>query len=227
MEPKITDVAFNPLTRMDDIQRYSGTYQVRPESLAVHICDVTIMAYLISVQLTDEFGESLDRGLLLEKCVLHDLDEVITGDIPRNTKYATMEIKSAMDNLQDSVLDIVYKYIPNRNIIQLCKDAKHGKEGLILRLVDLLGVVRKVLIEIRMCGNLAFLRVVEELLDHLKYLDTLDLSEFNPKSQEWIRALIKDAQNSIMAIHIKHKTDISDFAIEENVLRATDYQKDK
>lgn len=227
MKPTIREVGFNPLMRSEEIMRYSGIYQAQPESLAVHICDTSMMAYIIGVQL-NSFGEGLDLGLLLEKCLLHDLDETLTGDIPRNTKYANKEIKSALDNLQDDVLEVIKKYINNEEIIQKCKDAKKGKEGLILKLADMLGVARRALQEIVLRGNLTFLKVVEELGDHLEYLmNELNMEDFTQESSKWISELISDSKDTIREIHYSHIRDINDFSIMENVLRATPYQEGK
>lgn len=227
MKPKLKELSFNPLMKSEEVIRYSGTYQAQPESLAVHVCDTSMLAYMIAVHL-NSYGEGLNLGLLLEKCLLHDLDETITGDIPRNTKYANATIKKDLDDLQDRCLLIIQKYINNSEIIQKCRDAKKGKEGVILKIADMLGVARRALLEIELRGNRSFLKVVEELEDHLNhFLNKADISDFSKKSQEWINALIADSVDVIRELHYSNITKINDYYIMENVLEATSYQDGK
>ena len=59
-------LAFNPACRMNEVYRYSGTYQNDQESLAEHITDVSMMAYIIANHL-NQYSENVDVGLLLQK----------------------------------------------------------------------------------------------------------------------------------------------------------------
>ena len=217
MNPDFKKLSFNPLMRSEEVVRYSGVYQSQPETLSVHIADVSMMSYIIA-QTLNSFGENLNIGILLEKCLIHDLDETLTGDIPRNTKYANPKIKADLDELQDEVLEKILKYIPNDDIIDKCKNAKQGKEGLILTLSDMLGVARRALQEVDLRGNRTFLKVVEELGYHLDKLKTkVDVEEFLPASRDWIMNLIDDTIKTIHKLHSENYKYIDEYQISDNV----------
>ena len=63
--------------RLKDNTRHSTTSQGRPESVAEHSWRVALMAMLLSGE-----AEGVDLNKVLRMCVIHDLGEAITGDIP-------------------------------------------------------------------------------------------------------------------------------------------------
>lgn len=63
--------------------RHSVTSQGRPESVAEHSWRVSLMALLLE----DEIGNA-DFNKIIRMCILHDLGEAITGDIPSFLKTA-------------------------------------------------------------------------------------------------------------------------------------------
>lgn len=226
IEPKIKNLCFNPLMKTEEVVRFSGIYQMQPETLSEHICCTQLIAYQIGTIL-NTLGENLDIGVLLEKVLLHDMDECITGDIPRNTKYCTKEVKRELDKVQDIALDSIAKLLDDPSLINKCKTAKEGKEGFILKLADMFSVVKRVIQEISLRGNMSFLKVVEELENHLIWLDSIDIKDFNPASVKWIKSLIKDAKNEIQILHYKYLEIINSFRITENILEAVPYSSKK
>lgn len=63
--------------RLKDTPRHCYTSQGRHESVAEHSWRLCLFAWL----LRDEFPH-LDMGKVLEMCLIHDLGEAFTGDIP-------------------------------------------------------------------------------------------------------------------------------------------------
>ncbi|WP_304508966.1 HD domain-containing protein [Anaerotignum sp.] len=57
--------------------RHSVTSQGRPESVAEHSWRVSLMALLLEDEIVDA-----DFNKIIRMCILHDLGEAITGDIP-------------------------------------------------------------------------------------------------------------------------------------------------
>lgn len=72
--------------RLKDATRHCYTRQGRHESVAEHSWMMTLMAFL----LRDEFPEA-DMDKVLRMCVIHDLGEAFTGDIPTFEKTAAHE----------------------------------------------------------------------------------------------------------------------------------------
>ena len=63
--------------RLKDAIRHGHSSSGRPESVAEHSWRITLMAYFIQ----DEFPEA-DMNKVMEMCLIHDLGECFTGDIP-------------------------------------------------------------------------------------------------------------------------------------------------
>ena len=72
--------------RLKDTTRHCYTSQGRHESGAEHSWMMTLMAYF----LRDEFPEA-DMDKVIRMCIIHDLGEAFTGDIPAFDKTAEHE----------------------------------------------------------------------------------------------------------------------------------------
>ena len=76
--------------RLKDATRHCYTSGGRRESVAEHSWRITLMSYLVS----DEFPEA-DLMKLLKMCLIHDMGEAFTGDIPTFEKTDSDEAKEA------------------------------------------------------------------------------------------------------------------------------------
>lgn len=76
--------------RLKDTTRHCYTPGGRHESVAEHSWRITLMAYWIS----DEFPET-NLEKLLKMCLIHDLGEAFTGDIPSFEKTEVNEEREA------------------------------------------------------------------------------------------------------------------------------------
>ena len=77
MEPEKLIETLAVAERLKDATRHCYTSRGRSESVAEHSWRITLMAYLVS----DEFPEA-DLEKLMKMCLIHDLGEAFTGDIP-------------------------------------------------------------------------------------------------------------------------------------------------
>lgn len=218
-----TELAFNPINRMNEVSRYSSVYQETNESLAEHVTEVMTMSYLIAADLKKNCNEILNLSELLQKCLLHDVDEVITGDVPRNTKYATSLVHMELNSVAETAVKMIEESL-GVPIYETWSSAKENKEGKILRIVDMLCVVKKCITEIELRGNLTFLKVVAELEVHLS--NTLNNSsiyeEFSVESSNYLRQLVSQAKDEITTIRVKYQDVINKYHIKENVIRCAD-----
>lgn len=81
--------------------RHSWTSSGRHESVAEHSWRLALMAMLLGEQFSD-----LDRNKVIKMCLIHDLGEAFTGDIPTFEKSEKDEEKEA------SLLDEWVKQLP-------------------------------------------------------------------------------------------------------------------
>lgn len=86
MEPRKLIEALTVAERLKDTTRHCYTSKGRHESVAEHSWMMTLMAFF----LRDEFPEA-DMDKVIRMCVIHDLGECFTGDIPAFDKTAAHE----------------------------------------------------------------------------------------------------------------------------------------
>ena len=83
MEPTELLRILHTAERLKDVTRHCYTSGGRHESVAEHSWRIALMAFL----LRDEFPE-LDMDRVIRMCLIHDLGECFTGDIPTFDKTA-------------------------------------------------------------------------------------------------------------------------------------------
>ncbi len=86
--------------RLKDTTRHCYTTKGRHESVAEHSWMMTLMAFFMR----DEFPE-VDMDKVIRMCIIHDLGECFTGDIPTFEKTAANEMteESLLYNWVDSL----------------------------------------------------------------------------------------------------------------------------
>ena len=84
--------------RLKDTTRHCYTSKGRHESVAEHSWMMTLMAFFMR----DEFPE-VDMDKVIRMCIIHDLGECFTGDIPTFEKTAANE--DTEENLLNSWVD--------------------------------------------------------------------------------------------------------------------------
>ena len=86
MEARKLLEALSVAERLKDATRHCYTKNGRHESVAEHSWMMTLMAFFMK----DEFPEA-DMDKVIKMCIIHDLGEVFTGDIPTFEKTAANE----------------------------------------------------------------------------------------------------------------------------------------
>lgn len=101
MEPRKLLETLALAERLKDATRHCYTSRGRHESVAEHSWMMTLMAFL----LREEFPEA-DMDKVIRMCIIHDLGECFTGDIP------TFEKTSAHEETEDALLTAWVKELP-------------------------------------------------------------------------------------------------------------------
>ncbi len=207
MKNTFIDLVFNPMCRTSEVNRYSGIYQQNVENLAEHITDIMMLSYMIGNKLND-FGEGIDLGILLEKCLLHDVEEVILGDIPRTTKYASDGIKKEIDVLSKKSASKLL----NIRQYQLWSESKEGKEGSILKLADFLVVAKKCCVEIDLRCNYSFLPVLENVLTLFQEDNSFPSMKQNA-SREYLHDLWQSCAENLAKLYSNHQDKVKHYKL--------------
>ena len=116
--------------RLKDTPRHCTTTKGRTESVAEHSWRISLMAFLLKHEFTD-----VDIDKVVDMCLIHDLGECFTGDIPTFVKTDSDR------EVEDSLLDQWVKSLPeelSKDISALYKemDAQETKEAKIYKSLD-------------------------------------------------------------------------------------------
>lgn len=86
MKPRELLDALQVAERLKDTTRHCYTAQGRHESVAEHSWMMTLMAFFLK----EEFPQA-DMDKVIQMCIIHDLGECFTGDIPTFAKNSEQE----------------------------------------------------------------------------------------------------------------------------------------
>ena len=122
--------------RLKDTTRHCYTAKGRHESVAEHSWMMTLMAYFMK----DEFPEA-DMNKVIQMCIIHDLGECFTGDIPTFDKTQTNEeteenllygwIKSLPENYANEMIGLYEEMTERKTVEAKIYKAIDGLEALI------------------------------------------------------------------------------------------------
>lgn len=141
---------------MSSINRYSQINLLHSESVLEHTGFVCLFTYLVCSEINFSCKKKIDTGLALMKATFHDVDEVVTGDIPRPTKYFSAESRAIFDKIASQGIKQIISELEIKHsseIENLWKKSKEDDEGRIVALADLAAVVYKIWEEVILLGN--------------------------------------------------------------------------
>lgn len=204
----------SPLMNLDHTFRYSGTRLVEQESLSQHIVDTIMMGILIIDKINSIEDNPLDLSIYIMKATYHDLEEVITGDVPRPLKYFNEDTHHSLKSVADSVAKNLFDsqtYHPDLHY-NIWDEAKEGREGFILKIVDTLCVANKVVKEVSLLNNFYMLRVAHEVshyIDELRETLVSHDENFSDSAIRYLSELLKSAAEAMEDILQSHKDVLS------------------
>lgn len=165
---------FSFISGLASINRFSMVRLSRPENLLEHMGMVTLICYLLRNQIADRLDIFLNIGELLARAVVHDVDEFVTGDIARPTKYSSVVLRQLLEKIGDDGVDKLSLLLGDTYIAAHHDHAKEGDIGLVVKVADIMAVVYKLWDEVIMQGNMLMVRqavhvqsALEQLTDHL------------------------------------------------------------
>lgn len=141
---------FKLIDDMSNVRRWSHAYCHKEESVLEHTAVVAIIAMAIG----SEVGADMVK--VLERALLHDVEETITGDIPNPTKYHNPSITAEIKKFETvAAKEVAYHYF-GEWAFRVWSEAKDDSlEGEIIKIADAGAVVIKIQQE-KALGNLAF-----------------------------------------------------------------------
>jgi 5'-deoxynucleotidase YfbR-like HD superfamily hydrolase len=123
----------------------------------------------MSEEYEEELFSSQECCSLMMRAVVHDMDEIITGDIVRPTKYASPEILVLLKKLEEeSIGKVIERFDLPVRWEEDWRQAKKDKVGMLLKVADSLAVVMTCYREVTLYSNNQFIKVAAEALGHMR-----------------------------------------------------------
>ena len=135
MEARQLLEALHVAERLKDETRHCTTTKGAPENVAGHSWRMALMAYFM----TDEFP-TLDMNKVIKMCLIHDLGECFTGDIPTFQKTQTDEEREAA-LLANWVGSLPEPYASDMTALYAEMDALETPEARLYKSIDKLEAV--------------------------------------------------------------------------------------
>ncbi len=107
----IYDFSFEQVMRLSSIRRWGIIEMSRDQSVAEHSYNVAMIAFAIASH--DSFGEVMGGdhgeflGSVMKWALVHDLPEVVSGDIPTPVKKY---LGSALDDMEEDMFPLFSEY---------------------------------------------------------------------------------------------------------------------
>ena len=132
--------------RLSNIERFNNTPRIHKESVAEHSYFVSFYVMVLSEMIPD-----IDVEKSIKLALLHDIEEIISGDLPHTVKLKYPEFN---DTLEKMNLLIVKEIFNDNKYIDLWKEVRllNTKESKLVHLADMISVLLYTRDEIKM-GN--------------------------------------------------------------------------
>lgn len=99
------------------IKRWSLMHSSQPESVLEHSAVVAMLAMLVG-EIADSFGTKVDLGVMLSHALVHDVSEVLTGDVvtpvKKSSHILSLEFAKIECAAQDKLLNTLPEWLAQR-----------------------------------------------------------------------------------------------------------------
>jgi 5'-deoxynucleotidase len=176
----------NFIDDMSNVRRWSHAYCHKEESVLEHTAIVSIISLYIAANTGAKMATVLERSLL------HDMEEVITGDIPTPTKYHNRDITREIQKFEDIAAKEVSEIFGEWAYRVWCDSKDDSLEGDIIKIADTAAVAFKIRQEIEL-GNNSFAKYEENVWTALYHI------KCTTKHKEQLVPYIHDFMDYLMA----------------------------
>lgn len=155
------------LNQASNVNRYSRDFMHKRENLLEHMGFMATFCYIVGLRLREN-GHHVSISVLLEKAIMHDFEEILSGDVTRRTKHSSKQVSEGLKQYEEHCMRILQTAL-KVNIFGIWKHAKDDTlEGRIVKIADFAAVVYKCMVEVAMLGNKSFARVAREVSEEME-----------------------------------------------------------
>lgn len=203
MNLSIREMVDGSPTRLRDTFRYSTSRVHHPESVAEHSYYVALYSMLVGRWANEHFKvegpfPAVNLASLLQKALVHDLEEARSGDFPRPFKNSSPELKRMLDGAATIAFTQILAPLVGQDgpefeiMVDFWSESKdHTREGRIVEFCDFLSVLSFMLQE-HESGNQLVKKHVAEMS---KYFAIFMNEQFH-----FIRPLVEQARNIMLEV---------------------------
>lgn len=216
----------NKMRGLMNLKRYQNLFMFKQRSVAEHSWSVSRIAHSLALIEMQQFGKEVDIATLLQKTLIHDDLEIVTGDILSGTKNRTPAMSRAVASLEKKVFSEEYaNIVPEKwieNFRSFTLDAKDDSlEGRLLHASDVIDTLFEATEEIKLGNREYFVGVLQNSLeklfkmeiDSVQYfleefvisLESIDLRDFD---QEFIYTFEKWKNGETLNSQVEEKSEV-------------------
>ena len=189
----IDELLTNKISNLVNIYRYSGQPLNKAETDSDHVWLMNSMALVIVPKLNSLYeseSDKLDIKDIVYRVTVHDIDECVTFDIPRNFKYYDQELLSNIRRVTD---DILSQSLPKNLITDINNAKDDSRSGFLVRALDVFQVIFKYHTELYNTGNHNIIQYINLSVDVLKDLHNyLSTSSYDNVYKNFMDELINE-----------------------------------
>ena len=192
-----------------ELKRYQNRFMFKRRSVAEHMWSVAKIAQGLAIWEERKFEHPVDMGLLLQRCINHDLIEQATGDIIATTKKRTNQMQDALKDIEEILFeeeikkDLPASWRPRFKAYMLEPKA-NDLEGRILAAADIVDTVLEAIEEVKL-GNQVFEKILKEVtgllmdidLDSVRYFIRYAMLDFGLDYETYYGKAFKDYADSL------------------------------
>jgi 5'-deoxynucleotidase YfbR-like HD superfamily hydrolase len=192
------DKVFGLVSGLSGTYRFSNAKLIHDESVLEHLGCVTLMCLLIISEIGDY---STDLEMTLAKAIVHDIEEVLMGDVPRTTKYHDDHSRKAFKLMELQAMKKIHYDLglKTTDLIELHANAKKDTSGFIVKVCDVLAVVYKIHEEVIERHNKSMMSRATTVLEQIKVCEeAIDGQTLSNYGKQIILDLLLQARVMIM-----------------------------
>jgi 5'-deoxynucleotidase YfbR-like HD superfamily hydrolase len=177
-----TQNLFSFVSTLGGVRRFSLLKQVSPENVLEHTGMVAIFTLTLVAQMNEAIGPNgpkINNYLALSKAIVHDFDEVVTGDVVRPTKYHSPTLREAFKAVEAEGVQKIASTLDLPGLPYMHSSAKDGLEGYVVAFADQMAAAHHVWSEVMVCGNMHMAQPARAMRDIFRKL-TREIPDIMP-----------------------------------------------
>lgn len=141
------------------VSRYSLCHMSKSENVLEHSAFVALTSLYIGKIIKQKYD--IDLAEVMEKSLVHDFEESVTGDILRPVKHSNGKIRHQISMLEAKTIDEISYHCGTNWLVKSWNESKSDGTGSIVSLCDSISVLFRFYDEVINRGNKSMIKYME------------------------------------------------------------------